>query len=254
MQGQFNDRLIFNGHDLSELVMCRFERPIMPQNVNTTQEIGGRHGAIFRSNRLGTRIQPVTMWLRTEKRREVSGLRHRLAKLLYTDEPAPLVLPDEPELFYLAILDGDTNLGEIVNDKLPVATVNFLICDPIAYGREVEKSITGGVDLTVNSGGTWQSYPYFTGIPYQNSLGELYVSCKYENGDVKTVRATADGNDIDYFSRVRTYYFDMENERLFDSTGKEYGVTLESDFFTLDGACTISGNVTGAIKWRERWL
>ena len=43
------DRVIFNGHDLSALVSCKVNRPIMaPVNANF-ESVSGRHGELFKS-------------------------------------------------------------------------------------------------------------------------------------------------------------------------------------------------------------
>ena len=39
-------------------------------------------------------------------------MRHKLAAALWTDEPAPLYLPDDPTRYLLAIVSGSTDLDE----------------------------------------------------------------------------------------------------------------------------------------------
>ena len=41
-----HDRIIFNGHDLSDLVMCRMERPVMQPVEVSSETVGGRHGEL----------------------------------------------------------------------------------------------------------------------------------------------------------------------------------------------------------------
>ena len=63
------DRVIFNGHDLSALVSCKVNRPIMaPVNANF-ESVSGRHGELFKSAYFGGYDLPVDIWLRSDDRR-----------------------------------------------------------------------------------------------------------------------------------------------------------------------------------------
>ena len=83
------DRVIFNGHDLSALVSCKVNRPIMPPVNANFESISGRHGELFKSAYFGGYDLPVDVWLRSDDRRDAAAVRHALAELLCTDEPAP---------------------------------------------------------------------------------------------------------------------------------------------------------------------
>lgn len=245
--GLYNDRVVFNGTDLSELVMCRMGRAIMPDVQNNVLEVGGRHGALFRSNRLSTYTQPVNVWLRCEDRRELSEVRHKLAAALYTDEPKPLYLPDEKGLYYLAVVDGPTDLGEVTSGILG-GTVNFLICDPIAYGKKRSVTIASNGTARISAGGTWAALPVATleaesseSIRIENRTTGEYV----EIDEATTGGSLAVGN---------VYKFDMGLERVFRGR-TSYGVTPLSDYFRLEGESYIAlENCSGVIEWRERWL
>ena len=91
------------------------------------------------------------MWIRTEHRREVAKARHELAALLWSDEPAPLYLPDDPTRYLMAIVSGATDLDEITDD-CPQATVTFHIGDPDYYGQHRRMDMSGAASFAV--GGT----------------------------------------------------------------------------------------------------
>lgn len=155
------DRVIFNGHDLSALVSCKVNRPIMaPVNANF-ESVSGRHGELFKSAYFGGYDLPVDIWLRSDDRRDAAAVRHALAELLCTDEPAPLVLPDDPTRYLLAIVSGSTDLGEIT-DACPSTTVTFHVGDPFYYGNKRRVEVKAGT-FTVNAAATapriWQSPP-----------------------------------------------------------------------------------------------
>ena len=68
------DRVIFNGHDLSALVSCKVNRPIMaPVNANF-ESVSGRHGELFKSAYFGGYDLPVDIWLRSDDRRDAAAV------------------------------------------------------------------------------------------------------------------------------------------------------------------------------------
>ena len=235
------DRILFNGHDLSALVYCKVNRPIMAPVNASFETVPGRHGELFKSSYLGGYDLPVDMWLRCEDRRGAADVRHALAELLYTDEPAPLVLPDDPTRYLMAIVNGSTDLGEITDD-CPFATVSFHVGDPFYCGikRRVE-AIAG--TFAVNAGGNRPAHLSITAKP--SSDADWYI----RNVDTGEHVKLASGVTGDSTVRV-----DMALERA-TVNGNAVAVTLDSDFFTIDGRTKmqLSGG-SAVLEWRERWL
>lgn len=242
------DSLIFNGHDLSELVMCRFGRQVLPPVSNIVQDIPGKHGALFRNMRYGAITQPVTIWLRSEDRRKTASIRRQLAALLHTDEPAPLYLPDEPEIYYLAIVDGETSLSDIVNDEVPETTINFLIVDPIGYGATETATVASGASSALTIGGTWKTYPVATIRPTSTSAARITNVTTAEFVEINSTTAGAS------LSTSSDYVFDMEKERV-TRNGATVGVTADSDFFSVKNGDIIKAiGCKITLEWRQRWL
>jgi predicted phage tail component-like protein len=234
------DKIIFDGHDLSKLVMCRMERPILPP-VDITETEVGSVGATFGRARLKPYDLPVTLTLRNHDRREVARIRHELAAMLYTEEPAPLQLPDDPDLYLLAIVSGDTSLGTIT-DKCAKATVNFHVCDPIFYGRKHTVDLSAGVAKTVDFGGTWSTRPTFT----VTGTGRAVTVTNITTGDFVATQAVVPSG--------RTLVVDMALERA-TVAGKDVFVTDDSDFFRCKGRqALLVANGAAQVEWSERWL
>jgi predicted phage tail component-like protein len=245
-RSQYNDRIVFNGHDLSNLVMCRMERPIMPPVEISQETIGGRQGEMFRRARMTGYTVPVTIWLRAKDRRKVAELRHRLADLLWTEEPAPLRLPDDPTRYHLAIVSGDTNLGAIT-DHLPSTVINFYVCDPIAYGKERSDTLVAGTQKTIVTGGTWKAAP----IIRSTTSGGTWKIANVTTGEFVEINADTVGTSI---ASGLPIVCDMENE-LLTLNGSYVGVTVSSDFFSIEGRkeLLVTGGTNTTIGWRERW-
>lgn len=235
------DRVIFNGHDLSALVSCKVNRPIMaPVNANF-ESVSGRHGELFKSAYFGGYDLPVDIWLRSDDRRDAAAVRHALAELLCTDEPAPLVLPDDPTRYLLAIVSGSTDLGEIT-DACPSTTVTFHVGDPFYYGNKRRVEVKAGT-FTVNAGG--------------NRPAHLAITAKPSSSAAWYIRNVDTGEQVKLASSVTstsTVRVDMALERA-TVNSQAAAVTLDSDFFTINGRTTLklSGG-SAVLEWRERWL
>ncbi len=235
------DRVQFNGHDLSKLVYCKVNRPIMAPVNATFEDVSGRHGELFKSAYLGGYDLPVDVWIRSEHRRDVAAFRHKLAELLYTDEPAPLYLPDDPTRYLLAIVSGSTDLGEITND-CPYTTINFHVGDPIYYGRKRRADASAGT-FAIDAGGNMPAYLTITAKP--SSSAAWFIRNVDTGEQVKLSASTTSASTV----RV-----DMALERA-TVNSQAAAVTLDSDFFTVNGRTRLQlGNGSAVLEWRERWL
>ena len=241
-----SDQFLFNGHNLSDLVMCRMERPIMPPVEVKSEQVGARHGELFRSARLRSYTVPVKVWLRSEDRRRVADIRHALAAMLWTEEPAPLYLPDDPCRYHLAIVSDATDLGAIT-DELPSTTIDFMVCDPVAFGSKREQALASGTSVEVKAGGTWKSWPVVTITPSSTSSVKLL---NVTTGEAVEITSATYGGSIP----SKQIVLDFEGQRA-TVNGATCGVTLASRYFALDGTQTVKlTGGTGTMEWRERWL
>ena len=242
------DRLVFNGTNLSDLVMCRVERPILPPIEVSQEPVGGRHGELFRRTRMQSYVIPVTVWLRSEDRRSVSALRHELAALLYTDEPAPLYLPDEPDFYYLAVAEGETALGAITDD-IPTTTINFRVCDPIAYGDTADNTLTNNTAKTIATNGTFKTYPIIESTTANTSYWRIR---NVTTGEYVEITPDSIGGTL---ATGKTVVCDMAEESV-KLDGTRVGVSIISDFFALDRSQSlkVEGGTGTTIEWVERWI
>lgn len=236
-----HDRIIFNGHDLSPYVMCRVNRPILPTVSPTFESIPGRHGEVFKSVYRDGYDLPVEMTLRAQHRREVSAVRHKLAEMLWSEQPAPLYLPDDPTRYLLAIVSGDTDLGEITDD-CPIATVTFHVGDPDYYGQRRRVDVQAG-NVYIDAGGNRPSYLKVTAKPASDSSWRI---TNVDTGEFVQVTGT--------LSSTSSIVVDMETERA-TINGNTASVTIDSDFFQISGRTHLNiTNGSAKLEWVERWL
>lgn len=235
------DRVIFNGHDLSALVSCKVNRPIMaPVNANF-ESVSGRHGELFKSAYFGGYDLPVDIWLRSDDRRDAATVRHLLAQMLYTDEPAPLFLPDDPTRYLMAIVSGSTDLGEITDD-CPYTTVTFHVGDPFYYGNKRRVEVQAG-EFAINAGGSRPAALSITAHPEPGVAWSI--------GNLDTGEKVQLDMDVAADSVVRV---DMGLERV-TVNNQVAPVTLDSDFFEINGRMKLRlSSGRALLEWRERWL
>ncbi len=235
-----SDSIIFNGYDLSSLVYCKVRRPVMASVGATFEDVPGRHGEVFKTVRREGYDLPVDIWLRTEHRREVAEARHRLAAMLWTEEPARLILPDDPTRYLMAIVSGSTDLDEITDD-CPSTTVTFHVGDPDYHGQARRLDMSGSATFAV--GGNLPAHLKVTANP---AAGSAWRITNTDTGEfVEVVQAlTADS--------VIRLDFETEHATVNNSLAS---VNIMSDFFEVkDRAHLQISSGTATIEWEELWL
>ena len=234
------DSIVFNGHDLSNLVYCKIRRPVMASVDATFEDVPGRHGEVFKTVKRDGYDLSVDMWLRTEHRRDVAEARHKLAAMLWTDEPAPLFLPDDPTRYLMAIVSGSTDLDEITDD-CPSCTVTFHIGDPDYRGQSRRIEVSGSAAFAV--GGTLPAPMRVTAKPGACS------SWRITNTDTGELVEVVQALTADSIVRL-----DFATEQA-TVNGSVAALNIMSDFFEINGRAhlKITGG-TATIEWEERWL
>ena len=234
------DSIVFNGHDLSSLAYCKIRRPVMASIDATFDDVPGRHGEVFKTVKRDGYDLSVDMWLRTEHRRDVAEARHKLAAMLWTDEPAPLLLPDDPTRYLMAIVSGATDLGEITDD-CPGTTVTFHVGDPDYYGRTRRVETTRAASFSV--GGTLPAAIRVTAKPTAGSSWRITNTDTGEFVEVTQPLTEASTIRLDFATEKATV------------NGAIASLNIMSDFFSVEDRAHLaisSGSAT--IEWEERWL
>lgn len=235
--------LVYNGFDFSPYLRCNPRRPLVPPTSVTTDELPGRDGTRFREARLGELKIPVGVELRARTGDDIAELRHRLAGHLWSAEPAPLFLGDDPFRYHLAVLDGESELDVLW--KTGQTELTFRAPDPVMYGADREAALSGTAEVWV--GGNHATTPVVEVVPQGTSLRVEHV------GLGKAVEVEAEGS----FDGTKTLLIDCGAEHCeLGGVNADARVTLESDFFDLEpgeNVIRVTGG-TGTVRWTERWL
>ena len=234
------DGIVFNGYDLSSLVYCKIRRPVMASVKATFEDVPGRHGETFKAAKREGYDLVVDMWLRTEHRREVAEARHKLSAMLWTDEPAPLFLPDDPTRYLMAIVSGSTDLDEITDD-CPMASVTFHIGDPDYHGQSRRIDVSGSVAFAV--GGSLPAAIKVTAKPGACSSWRITDTDTGEFVEVAQALTSDSVVRLDFATEHATV------------NGSIAALNIMSDFFEIKGRAHLKiSSGTATVEWEERWL
>ncbi|MGY6209735.1 distal tail protein Dit [Cytobacillus firmus] len=99
------------------------------------QEVPNRPGAYMRKKKkTKPRPLPIPVLIKAKDIADLQKLKEDLAAWLVHDDPKPLILDDEPDRIYYAVVDGSFDPDELVNFGQGV--IPFICPDPYKYGEE----------------------------------------------------------------------------------------------------------------------
>lgn len=155
-------KVFFDEVEITQLLkVVNVQRGIMPERTNYTVEVPSRHGAYYTGHKYGARTVSIDFLMLGSDLNSLQALKKALAFMLDIDRPAKLKFDDEPDKLLYAVLDGSTDVDEILKEGR--GTLTFICHDPFYYA-EAEKEFTGasGGLMTINNLGTISTDPRFT--------------------------------------------------------------------------------------------
>lgn len=236
--------MIYNGINLEQFFkVLKINKSVLPPIENTLREIPGKPGAIVAR----TKIRPIQISVEVEikgpSKEGLNTIIRELARILYTEGTRQLRLPNELDKYYMAKLEGNTALEEILNYG---RTVLYFICpDPAAYGKLVRVSLDNNTKIYNNG-----TYP---------SKGIIKIEITEETDHLEVILLNT-GEFLyidDNFNTGDIVVIDLEKEYITKNGHSAMpNLYLESDFFEIPvGEFEIqisSGNAV--LEFRERWL
>lgn len=236
--------MIYNGFDFSPYLRVNPHRGILPPTSVETEVVPGRDGSRLVSARLSELTVSVDVEMRPVAGWDTAELRRMLAAALWSPDPAPLVLPDDPGRYLMAVVDGETELSTLWDTG--EATIAFRCPDPVAYGSDREEAMT--TSLVVVGGGSYPSSPVITARP---AKGSYYRVTNEATGERVQLNMSFTGAG----DQVVTIDCAAQHCEVNGASADRY-VTLDSDYFQLQpGANRLSASSGSAtVRWTERWL
>jgi predicted phage tail component-like protein len=154
------------------------KRNIGTERSNTIRQIGNNQ--MFQRSVL--QPKKITVKFRIyDDVNSMAELRLLVAGLLNKDDPKQLIFGDEPNKYYLALIDGQPDLDEIKlfgTGKMTFIVPDGLLCS--VDTKEVEASVTNGVlTATITNNGTAPTFPIYR-IKHTQENG--YIGIVHEGG------------------------------------------------------------------------
>jgi predicted phage tail component-like protein len=147
--------VLFNGIELNQwLDVYDVQRNVGQNRISTLQQVGRADGQVFQYNAAGVGTINVSATILNN----LINKRRELAAALYSSEPVRLIFGDEPDKYYLAVVEGDAAMSEtnIVGDL----TIKFTVPDDMIHAVDpVEFDDDGAGEMTVTNNGTAATYP-----------------------------------------------------------------------------------------------
>lgn len=234
--------MIYDGHDFAEDLMIEgIRRPVMA-DVDIRADDRSGDGSRISSVRLEALTIDVDVRLyrpfeEMGTREGFEKARRMLQRRLFRRSPCKLVLPDAPDLYNMAVLDGSTDLERIAWSA--TGTLSFFCADPVTYGaKRVRKFKGGDAPALVNVGGTLPARPV---VRAQASGGGLSVE-----SDGSPMRLIGGG----------------DGEAVIDCAAHECAVggkpamldALDDYAEWAPGVHEVKCAVPFEVEWRELWL
>ncbi len=236
--------MIYNDIDLEQYIkVLKISKSVLPTMENILKEIPGKPGAIVARTKLKPIQISVEVEIKGPSKEGLNTIIRELAGMLYTEGTRQLRLPNELDKYYMAKLEGDTALEEILNYGRTV--LRFICPDPVAYGNLVNVNLNNNTRIYNN--GTYPSKGIIKieiteetdhlEVTLLNTGEFLYIEDDFNVGDIVVVDLNAEHITKNDYSAMPNLY-------------------LESDFFELPvGEFEISVSSGNAdIEFRERWL
>lgn len=237
--------MIFNNVDFNDLLVVEsIDRNLLPSLGVVARKVSGKLGYRYFRNEIGTNTVKVNIRIVEENRIKVMEKARKIAGLLMVSEPKKLILRDEPNLYILAIPQGDTPLEKLMYTG--AATIEFLCPDPTSYSQtETVESNIGSREL-INPG-TLHTHGILT-VNFNNPAPYTKLTLLGTGEDIKIEGPFITGDQL---------VIDLGEEWVRKNGNLVMkDVHIESDFFDIPrGAFTIAvTHGVAELRYRARWI
>lgn len=176
----------FAGHLLNDYVDITDVRRPIGNNIAINLETALSVGQNVQERKIEAKYIEVDFLVRGN---DVETVKHQLANIFNTSQPARLTFEDEPDKYYLAMATSEVATSNVVK-WFQRATVTFLIPDGVAHSssyrrvEEQEDYVDKSV-LTIRNNGSVDAYPIITIKHYEENgwLGLVNKQGALEIGD-----------------------------------------------------------------------
>jgi predicted phage tail component-like protein len=234
----------FNGiNSDAYLKVLKVGHSVLPSSKITSVDVANRAGSYFVRKTFGIRSITIDVVIVGTDQTDLRSKVRSIADWLDVDSPQTLSLSEDPNISYVAILDGDTNIDQILS--IGTGQLKFTCLDPFAYGQLKTVSLVAGSN-TVTYNGTADAYPTMT-VTFSASESSFEVS--NQDGQKVHIDATLGTNT------TLVIDFNIGNITI-NGTGNLQTMSLDSDFFPLKkgiNTLTVSAGASVSMTYKERF-
>jgi predicted phage tail component-like protein len=152
----------FNNQSLPDNVQVQnITNSILPPIERNTVKIAGKAGTTTLSRDIGDRVITVSFVIDAPTAEDYHKAVRDLATFLYYDEPKKLEILSEPSKYYMAMVDGESEI-EPVTDKIGTVEITLIASQPFAYDDTTQTPVTLAIDgstTVVENKGNFDAYP-----------------------------------------------------------------------------------------------
>lgn len=193
--------ITFAGHDLTDIIKIKdIKKSVLPSRTNTSVNIPSCTGEVYTGFKYEAKNIDIEFIIVANTIEEYEKAIRDLAHLLDHKAPATLILGNEPDKYYKAVVDGATELDQIRSTGS--GTIRFICHDPLAYSTQ-QKLFTANEKkiVTVKNEGTAEAYPL---INVAFSKDTCFLQCTNHDGKAVLVgnRPSADQTIVNTSSAI----------------------------------------------------
>lgn len=151
--------LNFGGKELTDFIKIReVKRPLLAERENYSIDINSMNGSVYTGHKYKSKTIEVDFAIVCKTSSQYFEFVRTLGDMLDTETPTKLVIGDEPDKYYYAVLDGATELDQLMSTGL--GTIRFLCHNPLAYSdsHKIFEADSDGV-VTVENNGSAKTQP-----------------------------------------------------------------------------------------------
>lgn len=174
--------MYYNGFLLTQLInITEVKRPVIGERILNSISVNGRNGEIFQGSTFGTKTIEVSFYMKYDHIPDAPNDSSLFQKVVTSlafyltgnKEPAPLIFSDQPNLYYLAIVEN-IDLERLL--RIGQGSITFKCFSPYLYSlNSYEFNASNGIVTIVNDA-TASCYPVFRTTLSQATKYLMYVS------------------------------------------------------------------------------
>lgn len=227
-------------------------RSVLPPRNNFSKKIPTMMGSYYTGFQYGEREITLEVCIVAKNLIEYNKKIRALASVLDVKNPSRLIISDEPDRFYYAVLDGDTSLEKL--HKTATIQLTFICHNPIAYSTEWKSFVPNSRNIfTFNNEGTTDAFPILQATFKKNACffqatnpsGQTILIGHPRNTTIQTIQpktTIVNDNCTDSGNFQPLAPSLLERDR---TSGGAFGVGLGGNAIV----CTNFGSASEGTKW-----